>query len=313
MPTPIPKVSIGVPVYNGADHLRSAVESMLNQTFGDFEMLILDNASTDKTPRIGRTLAAKDDRVRYERNRKNLGGIENFNRCFQKTRGQYFKWTAGDDLCELTFLERCVELLDENPGAVLAHTGIRAIDSDGDPLPYDEERGGFVDRAGVLRLFDPQERAAMLADDVVERFDAMLHTTTVAPHEIYGLIRRSALERTDLMQLHGQEGLLMCELGLLGRFVHADDPLFLRRFHPGNAPRTRRELIEYQTGEEPVVVTPPWRSFFIYLRAVITIGDLTLAERLRCLGAVLRYAVRPQSIRYFFVPGPFNYWGITTE
>lgn len=308
----IPKVSIGVPVYNGADYLRAAVGSMLNQTFGDFELLILDNASTDETPRIGRALAAEDNRVRYERNRKNLGGIENFNRCFQETRGQYFKWTASDDLCESTFLERCVDLLDENPDAVLAHTGIRAIDADGDLLPYDEERKGFVDRAGVLRAFDPQERAAMLTHDTSERFAATLYATVVA-HDIYGLIRRSALERTGLMRLHGQEGLLMCELALLGRFVHADEPLFLRRFHPGNAPRTRRELIQFQTGEQPAVVTPPWRSFFSYMRSVATVGELAPAERLRCAATIFCYAVRPQSLRYFFVPGQFNYWGITTK
>ena len=308
----IPNVSIGVPVYNGARYLRSAVESMLDQTFEDFELLILDNASTDETPEIGRALAAEDDRVRYERNRTNLGGLENFNRCVQKTRGQYFKWAACDDRCAPTFLERCVALLGENPDAVLAHTGVRAIDAEGDPLPYDDERGGFVDRTGVLRSFDPRERAGMLAEDPAERFAASLYATVVA-HEVYGLIRRSALERTDLMRLHGQEGLLVSELGLLGRFVHADEPLFLRRFHPGNAPRTRRELIEYQTGERPAVVTPPWRSFFAYLRAVITIGDLSLVDRLRCASVVFGYAIRPQSLRYFFVPGPFNYWGITTE
>ncbi len=307
-----PRVSIGMPVYNGADYLEAAVESMLDQTFDDFELLILDNASTDETPQMARAFAAEHDRVRYERNSENLGGLENFNRCVWKTSGRYFKWAACDDLCAPTFLERCVDLLDTNPDAALAHTGIRAIDGDGDPLPYDEDRRGFVDRAGVLRLFDPQQRAAMLAEDVRKRFAATLYTTVVA-HEIYGLIRRSALERTGLMQLHGQEGLLICELSLLGRFVRAEEPLFLRRFHAGNAPRTRRELIQFQTGEQPDVVTPPWRSFLSYMRAVLTIGDLTPVERLRCAGTVVCYAVRPQSLRYLFVPGPFNYWGITNE
>src|SRR2546425_9420098 len=96
-----PQVSVGLPVYNGERYLAEALDSLLTQSYEDFELIICDNASTDRTGEIARSYAAKDKRVRYARNDKNLGAGGNFRRGFALASGEYFRWAASDDVCEI--------------------------------------------------------------------------------------------------------------------------------------------------------------------------------------------------------------------
>src|SRR5687768_13669514 len=114
-----PKVSIGLPVYNGADFIQACVASLLAQDYGDFEIVISDNASTDRTEEICRDLVAKDNRVRYFRNETNLGACPNYNKVFHHARGEYFKWAAHDDECHPAMIRRCVEVLSASPSSVV--------------------------------------------------------------------------------------------------------------------------------------------------------------------------------------------------
>ena len=86
------RVSIGLPVYNGEKYLEQALISILSQTYTDFELIISDNASTDRTQAICREYAAKDPRIRYYCNEENLGAAPNHNRVFELASGEYFKW-----------------------------------------------------------------------------------------------------------------------------------------------------------------------------------------------------------------------------
>ena len=117
-----PRVTIGMPVYNGAALVGAALESILAQTLTDFELIISDNASTDATAEVCRSYAAKDRRIRYYRNEKNLGAAPNFNRVVElATNGvPYFKWAAHDDVIAPTFLEKCARVLDAAPQSVVA-------------------------------------------------------------------------------------------------------------------------------------------------------------------------------------------------
>ena len=92
-----PVVSLGMPVFNGERYLATAIESVLGQTFDDFELLLCDNASTDATGDICRSFAGADPRVRYIRNPENLGAHPNFNRAFELATGRFFKWASHDD------------------------------------------------------------------------------------------------------------------------------------------------------------------------------------------------------------------------
>ena len=99
-----PRVSIGLPVRNGARYLGEAVDSLLRQTYTDFELIISDNASTDQTEAICRAYVARDPRVRYYRSSQDVGLANNYNYLFIRARGEYFKWAAADDVHEPDYL-----------------------------------------------------------------------------------------------------------------------------------------------------------------------------------------------------------------
>src|SRR4051794_21949091 len=132
--SPAPRVSIGLPVFNGDDFLEQAIESLLGQTFTDFELLISDNASTDRTEEICRRFVARDPRVQYWRNPRNIGGMRNANLTFERARGEYFRWAAHDDICGPTMLERLVAELDTRPDVAVVFAAAVAIDVHGEPL-----------------------------------------------------------------------------------------------------------------------------------------------------------------------------------
>src|SRR5207244_10480282 len=108
----MPRVSIGVPVYNGERYIAETLDSLLAQTFEDFELIISDNASHDRTEGICRAYAAKDSRIRYVRNSTNLGAARNYRLAVELSSGEYFRWANCDDLFAPTSLSRCVEVLD---------------------------------------------------------------------------------------------------------------------------------------------------------------------------------------------------------
>lgn len=113
-----PKISIGLPVYNGENYIRKALDSILSQTFTNFEVLISDNCSEDSTQNICKEFMERDDRIRLIRQEKNMGGLWNFNYVLQKAQGEYFVWLAADDYWLPQFLEKNMSILESNKNIV---------------------------------------------------------------------------------------------------------------------------------------------------------------------------------------------------
>ena len=127
----MPRLTIGLPVYNGERYLAESIEALLGQSYTDFELIISDNASTDDTSLICGRYAKQDSRIRYYRQPRNVGLAPNHNFCARQARGELFKWAAADDLYHRDLLLRCVEVLDERPEVVLVHSYTAMIDEDG--------------------------------------------------------------------------------------------------------------------------------------------------------------------------------------
>src|SRR5215213_4448949 len=127
-----PRVSIGMPVRNGQKYIREAIESILAQTFTDWELIVCDNASTDSTEQIVREFAARDPRVRYHRNPTDIGPANNHNVGFELARGEYFRWHAHDDMIAPEYLAVAVKALDEDPSIVCAYPKTKIIDDKGE-------------------------------------------------------------------------------------------------------------------------------------------------------------------------------------
>ena len=126
-----PRVSVCIPTYNRARYLREAIESALGQTFADFELVVVDNCSTDETPEVAGAYAARDARVRYVRNERNLGLVGNFNRCVEVARGEYVALLHDDDVYLPDMLAATAGALAAHPAAAFAYGAAEEMDDVG--------------------------------------------------------------------------------------------------------------------------------------------------------------------------------------
>jgi glycosyltransferase domain-containing protein len=215
------RVSIGIPVYNGERYLADCLDSLLGQTFADFEILVSDNCSTDATREICLDYARRDARVRYSRTERNIGHFGNHTRVAEQARAQYFRWMAYDDLCAPSHLERCVAALDGSPAAALAYT--RTV--------FFEEREGAVVEIHPSRYKD--DHVALPMASPVRRLQRLVQNLNYC-NALYGVIRTDVLRTTSLIKaIYGADRVLLAELASKGTFIEIDEPLFLRRVHPG--------------------------------------------------------------------------------
>ena len=221
-PSPSPRLSVGLPVFNGERVICEALDALLGQTFEDFELIVSDNGSTDGTSDACREYAARDTRVRYIRQPRNIGLVPNHIFVMEQARGEFFKWAAHDDLYARHLLERCVQALDEDPGVVLADSWSAMIDSNGIVI------GTFEDRVVVDAPRTPDRFRSML-------FDGWDDYT-------YGVIRTRALRHmTKRGSYHFADRTLNAELALYGRFSLVPEWLYFRREHAGRPSLTVRD------------------------------------------------------------------------
>lgn len=263
----IPRLTIGLPVYNAERYLTQALDSILSQDFADFELVISDNASTDQTLAICRAYAECDPRIRVLAQSQNMGVAANFNAVVRAARGGLFRWAAYDDLLGPGLLRACVQEMDAcGPNTVLAYPQTLLIDDDGAVV------GRYEDNLD-LRGGSPWQRVSKVA----------MNWNLCNPQ--YGVIRTSQLRRTGLQRAFVSSDVpLLYELAAIGEFHEVPDPLFLRRFHAGSS--TGNSASWYQPDR-------PWAERFPRLRlevrslVVLLNMDQTLSTRLLCAGAFL--------------------------
>src|SRR5712672_2734146 len=169
-----PLLSIGLFVYNGERFLEEVLQSILSQTFTDFELIISDNASTDRTGEISQAYAKRDNRIRYYRGEKNMGAGWNVRRVYELATAKYFKWAAADDVLEPEFLRRCVEILEGDHDCVVAYAKTKEVDENGI----------------VIKNYVTPIKAD--SNDPVSRFREMI-LTDHSCYQIFGVMRMSAL------------------------------------------------------------------------------------------------------------------------
>jgi glycosyltransferase involved in cell wall biosynthesis len=231
--TAIPRLSIGLPVYNGEAYLAQSIEALLGQSYADFELIISDNASTDSTASICQSYAGQDSRVRYTRQQANIGLSPNHNFVLDQARGEFFKWAASDDLYGRDLMRCCVAALDEHPEVVLAHAYEAAIDETGTvtqamdyPLATDSPRAPERFRAillGSSGLFDSTDPAA----PGLVRMD---NNGMLRACDEYGVIRTPVLRKVaPLGSYHHSDRIVVCELALHGPFHITPEWLYFRR------------------------------------------------------------------------------------
>jgi glycosyltransferase involved in cell wall biosynthesis len=301
------KISIGMPLYNAERYLENALDSVLDQTFRDFELIISDNASTDRTQEICREYAKRDGRIRYHRNSENIGGGRNFSRVFELSSGEYFKWHSYDDLLAPEFLERCIEVLERDASLALVTSANRLMDQNGNVLDIDERMVDFI--AGHYVTIKGQRDP--YSANPTDRFRAVvMRRFWHWNQEIHGLIRSSVLAQTPLHgPFDGGDKVLLAELSLRGGFHRIPEVLLYVRLPEEltNERPSQSKMVE--PGRNPRFYFPEVNLILGYLRAVRT-APLNPGQRVACGVIVLRKILERDNLAKLVVPGPSNYLGL---
>jgi glycosyltransferase involved in cell wall biosynthesis len=298
-----PRVSIGIPVFNGERFLAQTLDGLLKQTFDDLEIIVSDNASTDSTPQLLAEYAARDPRVRVHRFEVNQGPAANYNKVAELARGEYFMWAAADDLHAATFVEAGVRQLDADPSTVLAYADTRIIDEFGE-TKFDYDYQPDIDSASAAERLD-----------VLLNVDHHRH----GAFEIFGLMRTASLRAALPQGAYARsDSVMLVRMALRGRFVRHREPLFLNRDHGSRSVRSTptrsfhgRGLLVRKIGTGPIpadewwdasrrnhMVWPEWRLLAEYRRALRAV-DLAPAERRSARRSLRRFSRRhaPKLVR----------------
>lgn len=288
-----PKVSIGLPIYNGENFIVEAIESVLNQTFQDYELIISDNASTDKTPEICQRYARQDSRIHYYHSNINRGPAWNYNRVFELAKGKYFKWAAHDDVFEPTFIEKTLVRLEQNPTAVLSFSMVDII----------YQKSGTAEPCDITLTASSPNPACRF-----QEMSSMEHYC----HAIFGLIRTEVLAQTPLIGNYANsDRVLLGRLSLQGPFETVPESLFKLRMHDEQSTAMLRESCDkvfkwheyavwFDAENKDRIILPSWRLLYEYLAAIQAVS-LSQTDRFSCYGVMVRWLLSNKNWARLFI------------
>jgi glycosyltransferase involved in cell wall biosynthesis len=272
-----PRLTIGLPVRNGEACLQEALDSILGQTFEDFELILSDNASTDRTRKICEACVAQDSRVRYVRHEEDQGAAGNFNFVVHEARGEYFKWASHDDRLLPTLLERSIAVMDADPEVALCHPRTAMIDGAGN------HTRDFVDDLNLMHD-QPHQRMGHLV------------THMRLCNAVMGVMRTEVLRRTRLIDsFRSSDFITLIELSILGKFHEIEEHLYERRDHDDRILRKTKNEAEIQAWFNPAVKTvaryPGLKLLREQFRSISRL-DLPTATAWKCRLAVGRWVIK---------------------
>ena len=234
--THIPKVTIGLPVYNGELSLSQSIDSVLKQSFTDFELIISDNASTDSTIKICEKYLNKDSRITLVKQNKNIGPLWNFYFILEKARGNYFVWLADDDYWHPDFLLENVSVLDNHKNVVCSIGKINPFDK----LPKNEIKEESVKYPKLAENYVMNRRDQMISvtfpvsGSYSKKIRQFLKNTG-SNSRFYGLYRKEILQKcfikSDFVAVVNAIFLNLLKYGEL----YEVDKILLYRFNQGSS------------------------------------------------------------------------------
>jgi glycosyltransferase involved in cell wall biosynthesis len=272
-----PALSIGLAVRNGDKVIGRCIESILSQDYGDFELIVCDNASDDGTVETVKNYASSDRRVRLSANSTNIGSHENMRRVLDPARGKYFRWISADDWLEPNCLSTCVHVLEGRPDAIGVTTSFTIHTPEG-ATRYEDYRGEFPTAADPVRRF--------------ERMLWFFHAGDAKYDPIYGVYRREQLMRAHpLRPSERTDWLLSAELALMGPIIQVHERLANRtRDYPSGLDRAAfRRRLDPIHGEQ---LRTSARRLYRELYALAVSADLTEEQLRGCRRALRRFWLR---------------------
>ncbi len=205
----MPKITIGLMVYNEEKNLDEAIKSIYEQNFDDMEILIGNNASTDNSAHIIEKYAKEDSRIIHINRENNIGALQNWNDLVDRAKGEYFIMAGGHDKWTPNYLKKLCGELDNNKKSVLTYAKTIWIDKDGDKI---DKATTFIDTSGL---------------SYIGKFVSLMFSNQ---HYVMGLVRTKSIRETrKQLEIIGSGEIFLQELAQLGDFVFVENERWYRR------------------------------------------------------------------------------------
>lgn len=275
-----PLVSVGMPVYNGDQYLEQALDSLLNQVYDNYQIIIVDNASTDRTFEIAKAYSFRSPKIKYHRNDQNIGAAANFNKAYALSEGDYFMWAAHDDWWAPSYISTCVDELERYPDSVLCYT---------DQLVKDGSR---------------EPTASHFRDVATSRMTVSQRYSSVCFRNwglIYSVIRRPVMRDLELFSNYAlTEGVLVASLAMKGSFRHVPQLLFLKR--EGKAWTRQQKKVAYGINSRVEELLKVDLLFlyagFKYITIAVLPSAIRPIDKLVCTLITIRNYLGMKALRY---------------
>ena len=220
------KITVGIPVFNGEKSIQKSIDSVLSQTFLDFELIISDNGSTDSTSLICKEYEKKDKRIRYIRHEKNMGGLYNFKLLLDESKTEYFVWLAADDYWDSTFLEKNFSVLKKNHNIVCSVSQVEYFGNNMDYWKKRSIRGPFrIFRKIIKRFQNLQNYPTSGTFESKFRYYLKLRGHH---HILFGMYRTEQLKKIFVTDISNFDLAIMLNALRFGDFYVIDDVLMHR-------------------------------------------------------------------------------------
>jgi len=188
------KISIGLPVYNGEKFIEKRLESILSQSYTNFELIISDNRSTDLTYEICKEYEKKDQRIRLIRQQNNIQAILNFNFVLNEAKNDYFVWASVDDLWDRTFLEKNIKYLENNNECVCSISKVEKYGEDNHDFEISKKDNLITKKYKKMRNYFRPFEIFSLDGNYVQRAKKFLDNPSALI--FYGIYRTKDLKRS---------------------------------------------------------------------------------------------------------------------
>lgn len=292
-----PLLSIGMPLYNAENYLEEALDSILKQSFKDYELIISDNGSTDATQKICMRYARKDKRIRYIRHEKNMGAAWNFNYTVSLASGKYFKWAAHDDTYAKDFLKKCIHILENDSSIILVYSKAKIIDGEGNVTELYSDKLNLLSHKVSLRY----------------RLYHQAFTGHFWCNSVFGVMRLNTLKKTSMIGNYiSSDVILLGELSLRGKIVEIPEYLFYQRIHPENSTQANKNIVDRMSWFDPSkadkLVLIKWRHLWEYAKDIFRI-KMGFIDRMLCCWELNKWCWRNKK-RLFRETAKFFLWPI---
>ncbi|NTV90908.1 MAG: glycosyltransferase, partial [Clostridiales bacterium] len=280
-----PLVSIGVAIYNEEQFLTLALESLVSQDYPHIEIIICDNASTDRTGEICQAFRDKYSHIKYFRSETNRGAYANGQLAIQNSKGKYFMYAAGHDLWHPTFISKAVRIMEEDPDIVLCYARTMRIDTSNNSL-------GLAKNSWDLRGMPPANRLVTLVNNIS------------GGDPCYGLIRFEHLSSFEFKSVWGLDQVMLAYYSLLGTIAHISEPLFYWRMTDNENVEVRKKTVPLDVdpinGKKMLTMSMPelWQQMGEATLQVISRSDLSMPEKLTCKDEVRKCFARRYGVRW---------------